>query len=147
MKQRATIRASGSTKSAHSDRLERWIGSERLAQLSNAMRGWYGPPIHLLDCPGSVRMCGDGDFIGPFDRGYAVSAAEAFRDDLRRRWHALGRHNPAVLAAGFTSIGDALARASQGYSQPLNGTISKAGPTKVVGSASSLWRVGTQPVA
>jgi hypothetical protein len=149
MRFKATIRAPKgfSAKSVHSDRLERWLGAERIKQLGASMKGWYGPPIHILDCPGSVRMCADGDFIGPFDRGYSVSAADAFRDSLRSRWAALGRHNPALLNAGFASIGDALARASSGDSQLLHGGISKAGPTKVVGSASSLWRVGTQPIA
>lgn len=145
-----TIRAPSKglgTKSVHSDRLERWLGTERLNELSAAMKGWYGPPIHILDCPGSVRMCGDGDFIGPFDRGYAVSAAEAFRDSLKRRWAALGKQNHGLMNVGFASISDALLRSSSGYSQLLHGGISKAGATKVVGSCSSLWRVGTQPVA
>jgi hypothetical protein len=45
----------------------------------------------------------------------------------------------------FTSIGDALARASGGNSQRR--VFNKVGPTGVVGVTSSLWRVGPQPAA
>ena len=44
----------------HSDRLERWLGTERIEKISRNMKGWHGAPIHLLDCPGSVRVCADG---------------------------------------------------------------------------------------
>jgi hypothetical protein len=134
-------------RSVHSQRLERWLGVERIEQISRQMRGWYGPPIHLLDVPGSVRVCADGDFIGPFERGAFYSAADAFADHLLRLWKAATRVQPGYVNAGFASIGDALFRASSGNSQPLNGTIAKSGPTGVVGVTSSLWRVGTQPVA
>lgn len=134
-------------KHVHSDRLERWLGTQTVEQLSANFRDWYGPPVHLLDCPGSVRVTPGGDFIGPFEHGYAVSFHDAMRDRLRRIWHRLGTPHHGLLNAGFASISDALSRASSGYSQMLNGNIAKSGPTKVVGSCSSLWRVGTQPAA
>jgi hypothetical protein len=150
MRSKMTLRAPSkglATKSVHSDRIERWLGAENAQRLSDNMKGWYGPPIHLLDCPGSVRICGDGDFIGPFERGYAISAMDAARDHIRRSWNALGRQHHGLLNVGFASISDALARASSGNSQMLNGNIAKSGPTKVVAVASSLWRVGTMPAA
>lgn len=132
----------------HSDRLERWLGTERIEQLSRSMKGWYGPPIALLDCPGSVRMTRDGDFIGPFPRGVFYSAADAFRDRMIQVAKRLGRVQHGTLHAGFASISDALARASSGDGQMLNGgQIAKTGPTGVVGVASSLWRLGAQPSA
>lgn len=134
-------------RSVHSGRLERWLGIETVTQLSRSMQGWYGPPIHILDCPGSVRMMGDGDFIGPFRHGLAVSALEILADRARRVVRGLAHPTPGILYAGFTSISDALARASGGFQQNLNGNILKNGPTGVVGSANSLWRVGTQPAA
>ena len=134
-------------KHAHSARLERYLGTEKVEYLSRQFRTWYGPPVHLLDVPGSVRVCAGGDFIGPFEHGYAASAADMIREYLRRLWREAGRHQPALAGVGFASISDALARASSGYGQMLNGTIAKSGPTKVVGSASSLWRVGAQPAA
>lgn len=135
------------TKSVHSDRLERWLGTDTVNQLSDNFRDWYGPPVHLLDCPGSVRVCAGGDFIGPFEHGYAISFHDAMRERLRRVWGNLGKPHHGMLNAGFASISDALSRASGGYSQQLNGSIAKAGATKVVGSCSSLWRVGTMPIA
>lgn len=130
-----------------SQRLERWLGSDRVEKLSRDFRDWYGPPVNLIDVPGSVWVTKGGDFVGPFDHGYFGSAADNFRDYLKRAWRELGRHQPAMAAAGFASISDALLRASGGFEQLLNGTISKTGPTGVVGVASSLWRVGAQPAA
>jgi hypothetical protein len=134
-------------KSAHSDRLERWLGADTIERLSASMKGWYGPPIHILDCPGSVRICSDGDFIGPFEHGYGISMLDALRERIRRSWQEIGRSNPALMNAGFASIGDALSRASQGYTRQPAGAIAKSGPTKVVNSCSSLWRVGPMPAA
>ena len=131
-------------RSTHSGRLERWLGPEKIAHLSAAMRGWHGPPIHLLDLPGSVRVCGDGDFVGPFEHGYAVSALELLWDRYKRA----ARVNPNVLYAGFANVGDALSRASQGFQQNLNGgQISKTGPTGIAGVTSSIWGLGAQPPA
>jgi hypothetical protein len=130
-------------KSVHSGRLERWLGAERIEQISRSMLGWYGPPIHLLDCPGSVRVCGDGDFIGPFERGYFMSALDALKAALDRA----GKVHPATFYAGFTSISDALARASGGFSQRPGGMFNKVGPTGATGVTSSLHKLGPQPAA
>lgn len=135
----------GRFRPVHSARIERWLGAERAERLSGHMKGWYGPPINLSDVPGSVYIGRDGDFCGAFERGFVYSAADALRDWFKRLWVEAGK--PAYINAGFASIGDALARASSGNSQTLNGTISKTGPTGVVASASSLWRVGAMPAA
>lgn len=129
--------------SVHSQRLERWLGTERIEHISRSMKGWYGPPIHLLDCPGSVRVCSDGDFIGPFERGYFMSALDSLQAALIRA----GRAPHGQLNTGFTSISDALARASGGFSQRPAGMFNTVGPTGVVGVTSSLHKLGPQPVA
>ena len=134
-------------RSVHSDRLERWLGAEKVAHISAAARGWYGPPIHLLDVPGSVRVCGDGDFIGPFDRGYAASALDALHDHFRRLWRAASKPQYGHCNVGFASISDALLRASSGFSQKPGGAFNKVGPTGVVGVTSSLHKLGPQPAA
>jgi hypothetical protein len=128
-------------KSTHSQRLERWMGAQRVAEISSLMKGWYGPPIHILDVPGSVRVCADGDFIGPFEHGYFGSALDSLQDFWRR----LGRVRHGTTFAGFASISDALTRASQGYEEAI--PFNKVGPTGVVGVTSALWRVGPQPAA
>ena len=146
-------------RSVHSGRLERWLGAEKIANLSRHMtegggkgNNWYGPPINLIDVPGSVWICGDGDFVGDFDRGFFDSASDSLARHVRNLWKAAGKPlyipdpEPA-LGVGFPSISDALARASSGFGQTLNGQVAKTGPTGVTGSSSSLWRVGAMPVA
>lgn len=130
-------------RSTHSGRLERWLGRERVEHISKSMTNWYGPPIHLLDCPGSVRVCADGDFIGPFERGYFMSAMDALAAAFARA----AKVHPATAYAGFTSISDALARASGGFSQQPGGMFNKVGPTGVLGVTSSLHKLGPQPAA
>jgi hypothetical protein len=140
-------------KPIHADRIERWLGAEKVAHLRACMgadkpvgRGrWYGRPINLRDVPGSVWITADGDFVGTFGRGGFASALDHLEDHLKRVWRASGHVQHGYARAGFASISDALSRASQGYSQrrPFN----KVGPTGVVGVTSTLWRVGPQPAA
>lgn len=142
-----TIRAVGRApvKPIPTERVERWLGADKVLHLQDCMRGWYGSPICVRDVPGSVWITKDGDFVGQFDRGYFASAYDAFEDHLKRSWNAINRPQYGLAYAGFASISDALARASQGYSQRRQ--FAKAGPTGVVAVTSSLWRVGTQPAA
>jgi hypothetical protein len=137
--------------SPHAGRIERWLGAEKAEYLSQTMRGWYGPPINIRDVPGSLWLTGDGDFVGDFGRGGFASAADALRDHLKsffRRLEFERGFSQHAFGVGFTSISDALARASSGDGQMLNGgQIAKSGSTGVVGSASSLWRQGSQPAS
>lgn len=125
----------------HAQRIERWLGAEKVASLRQAMRGWYYKPICLLDVPGSVWIGADGDFYGQFDRGYFASAL----DQAYEFWRRIGKVQYGFAGAGFASLSDALLRASTGYSQYQN--FQKSGPTGVVGVTSSLWRVGAAPAA
>ena len=127
----------------HTQRLERWLGAERLKQLSDSARGWYGPPILLLDCPGSVRVHGDGNFSGPFERGVFFSAMDSLEYAVKQALKRAGKMDPNVLPAGFTSISDALSRASGGFGQIAS--FNKVGTAGVVGVTSSLWRAGLTP--
>lgn len=128
-------------------RIERWLGAEKAAYLSGQFRHWYGPPVHLLDVPGSVRIAAGGEYVGSFYGGYFASALDNFSDYLKRLARALSRPQYGYANVGFSSISDALSRASAGNSQLLNGGILKSGPTGVSASASSLWRVGSMPAA
>ena len=128
-------------KPIHSGRIERWLGKERAEYISQSMRGWYGRPIAVLDMPGGVKVTGDGDFVGTFDRGYFMSAMDSMEVALK----CAARAPHGQLNAGFASISDALSRASQGFSQRMQ--FNKVGPTGVVAVTSSLWFVGRQPAA
>lgn len=138
-------------RTVHSQRLERWLGAEKVDYLVKTMDGWYGPPINVRDVPGSLWLTRDGDFCGDFERGGFASALDGLRDHLRQFWKRVERERAFqqyALGVGFTSISDALARASAGDSQMLNGgQISKTGSAGVIGSCTSLWRVGAQPAA
>lgn len=131
----------------HTGRLERWLGAEKMEQIQRSMRGWYGPPIHLVDVPGSVRVTKDGDFIGPFERGYFYSAMDALHDHLSAMSRGFSQPWPAMAYAGFASISEALARASSGYAQSFNGSFTKTGVTGVAGGTTSLWNLGAAPAA
>lgn len=132
-------------KPIHADRIERWLGAEKVKHLQDCMRGWYGRPINLRDVPGSVWITADGDFVGTFGRGHYMTALDALEVHARRLWKAAGQPQYGYANAGFASISDALSRASQGYSQRRQ--VNKVGPTGVVGATSTLWRVGPQPAA
>lgn len=121
-------------RSVHSGRLERWLGAEKLNEISRRMRGWYGPPIHLLDVPGSVRVCGDGDFIGPFERGYFASAADALREHIRRL--AQSRATYGQFGLGFAGVQDYIDRVKNGYAQRLK--FAKTA-TSITSAGWSLW--------
>lgn len=128
-------------------RVENWLGVERANYLSRSMAGrdgspkWYGRPISIIDMPGGVKIDSDGDFRGTFTRGYFANAL----DSLEAAMKCAAKAPFGQLNAGFSSISDALSRASQGFSQrrPFN----KAGSTGVVGVTNSLWRAGTQPAS
>lgn len=131
----------------HAGRLDRWLGPGRAEQISRNFRDWYGPPVHLLDVPGSVRVCAGGSFVGAMERGYFASAADSLEEHVRRLWRGLSVPQHGLAFSGFASISQALQRASQGYGQNLAGNIQKTGSTGVSASASSLWRVGASPAA
>lgn len=134
-------------RSIHSGRIERWLGREKAEYLSAQFRDWYGPPVNVRDIPGSVWIAPGGGFVGNFERGAFASALDNLRDYLRRLDREIARPMHGFAAAGFASISDALARASAGNGQLLNGNIAKTGPTGVSNVASSLWRVGSMPAA
>ena len=72
-------------RSTHSDRLERWLGTENVAGLTNAMKDFYYP-IAVSGVPGEVYAMPGGDFRGEIRAGQECSAidrAEASRIRLR----------------------------------------------------------------
>ena len=130
-------------RSTHSGRLERWLGKDRIQDLVEATYGqkWYGPPIHILDLPGSVRIGKDGDFTGPFERGVFMTALDSL-EHARKRAMRVPKYG---FNTGFASVSDALSRASGGFSRQLS--FYKNGSTGVVGVTNSLHKVGSQPIA
>jgi len=130
-------------KDVNMTRLETWLGNEKIARLRAQMLGWYGRPICLIDCPGSVWIHADGSFTGTFQRGYFYSAMDALEEWSKRFWIESGRLQYGQCNAGFTSISDALSRASATFSQKRN--FYKVGDTGVVGYSNSLWKCTGYP--
>lgn len=135
----------------HSDRLERWLGADKVAQLSAAMCNrdakWYGKPIAVHGVPGLVYATKDGDFIGAIDAGYEVSAIDR-AEDIIRRHHRMQRARMARVRRQSGAIGS-LDQALAAYFGGGNRTFSflKSGTTGVVNATNTLWFVGSQPAA
>jgi hypothetical protein len=129
-------------------RMDLWLGAAKADFLREQYRNWYGPPVNIRDMPGSVWIAAGGHFVGRFEGGYFASAYDALNDHMRRLARALSVPQYGFCNAGFSSISDALARASSGDGQMLHGgQVSKSGPTGVSAVASTLWRLGTMPAA
>jgi hypothetical protein len=139
----------------HSQRLERWLGADKIAKLQADMRGWYADPISIADVPGDVLITADGDFVGALRIKQHACAREAIAHELKRRKAALRKHmlsrgmaKAQAGMAGFVSLSDLVSEATvSGKMQPLGGNIVKAGTTGVIGVTNSLWRVGSSPAA
>lgn len=129
--------------STHSARLERWLGSENVNQLSQSMRGFYGPiPISVANVPGTIYATNDGDFVGSIKGGYFTSLVDLTWNRLERKF----RQNKNTLYTGFSSLSDLIAEATQ-YGKSQNLVFAKAGVTGVANVANALWDVGAQPQA
>lgn len=136
----------------HSDRLERWLGAEKVAQVSRAMCNpaaqWYGKPIAVHGVPGRVYATRDGDFIGAIDAGYEASALDRADDIVRRavrRERARMAHVKRRQLGAITTLDGALAAYFGGGNRSFS--FLKAGTTGVVGATNTLWFVGSQPAA
>jgi hypothetical protein len=132
--------------STHSARLERWLGPAEVERVSIAMRGWYGPPIALAGVPGSVWATGDGDFVGRIEAGQVVHALDWLGMRTKRIFRNVLRRQQSTLYAGFASLSDLISEATTAGKQRFF-AYQKSGPTGVVGSCHSLWRVGSSPPA
>lgn len=131
----------------HSQRLERWLGTEAVERLSSAMRGWYGPPIAVAGVPGNVRVCGDGDFVGPIREGAFCSAVDRFASMTRRlaRKVRRGVREMYSTAGALASLDQIINAASSG--QRFDFQFAKTGTTGVVNATNTLWFVGSMPAA
>ena len=143
-----------SLRATHSGKLERWLGPEKVEQISDSMRGWYGPPIYVGNMPSGsgVFATGDGDFIGRLVGGDLGSWKDRAWDFLKTKQRALARASrrmgakaPVTAYAGFASFSDFLAELS--VKQQIIGPFVKVGVTGVAGVTNTLWYEGSQPAA
>lgn len=147
-------------RSTHSDRLERWLGADKVAHLSMAMNNpaaqWYGPPIAVAGVPGLVYASRDGDFVGPIDAGYEMSAVERAEAIVRREQRARRVRLPGIIGLVARALRPPALSAIGSYDEAIAAyfggggrmfLFNKAGTTGVVGATNTLWFVGNQPSA
>lgn len=143
----------------HSDRLERWLGTDKVAQISAAMCNpaakWYGKPIAVHGVPGRVYATKDGDFVGAIEAGQETGVLDR-ADDIMRRYVRQQRAARARQVAhvhrlrrlqhhAITSLDEALAAYFGGGNRTFS--FLKSGTTGVVNATNTLWYVGSQPAA
>lgn len=129
----------------HAGRLERWLGTEIVEQLSSGMKDWYGPPIAVAGVPGNVWAMPGGDFRGIIGSGQFMGALDYAEDRLKNAYHKImvGESTRIYMNAGFASLSDLIAEASAGKRQER--MFAKSGTSAAIGAAMSLWRIGTWP--
>lgn len=150
-------------KSTHSDRLERWLGADTVAQVSNQFKDFYYPvPLHGV--PGNVHVMPGGDFTGEIAAGYFFNkedgAAEVLKKIRRaaelkaKRENALGRlaemirvGDKRIASVGaFASIDAVVAAFTGGKGQVMY--FSKTGvAANAIGNSMDLWTRAGTPVA
>lgn len=132
--------------SIHSERLERWLGVEQIAELQRNMAGWYGPPIGVASLPGKVYARADGDFEGALTKSRFSNLLDLTFERTKVTLERAMRRNSGKLGAGFTSLSDLISEATAGAKR-REFQFNKAGTTGVVAVTNSLWGVGPMPAA
>lgn len=136
-------------RSVNASQLERWLGKDEIARVTDSMRDWYGPPIALHGVPGKVFAHRGGDFRGELRAGYEMSARDRALDILKRAKRASRRMSKAQALqfnAGFASLSDLISEATAGAKR-YEYQFQKVGTTGVVGFTNTLWFVGNSPAA
>lgn len=133
-------------RSTHSSRLERYLGTAQVEELSRSMLGWYGPPIAVAGVPGSVWATGDGDFRGPIRAGQLAHALDFAENRLRRIVRNFARRQSRVAGAGFSSLSDLISEATVG-GKAREFPFQKNGSAGTTERTNSLWGLGASPAA
>jgi hypothetical protein len=135
-------------RSTNLNHLERWISPGKVQEISDGMRGWYGPPI-AVGVPGAVYATPDGDFVGKVSMGSEATwldYAEDFVRRMNRRVGIMTRDKRLIASVGFQSISDIInAVTSNQYRQQMD--IYKVGVTGAANSTNTLWYSGSTPQA
>lgn len=134
--------------SAHSGRLERWLGKESIEHVTKLMGPWYGRPIPLAGVPGrGLVVCPGGDVRGRVYGG-AEACIHEFAADQERRFRRAMRAvaDPATLNAGFASLSAFIAAYSDA-SKRRKIPFTKVGANGTTNATNSLWQSTGHPQA
>jgi len=131
----------------HSGRLERFLGAQKVEQMSRSMRGWYGPPIALGDVPGAVYVDKDGDFRGRIAAGQMSPLVDYVEQRLKRIVRNASHRQLRSMNAGFSSLSDLISEATAG-GKKRTFIYNKVGvASDSIGASVSLWGLGNMPSA
>ena len=150
-------------KHTHSDRLERWLGADKVAAISAHFKDFYWPvPVHGV--PGNVRVMPGGDFTGEINGGAFLSASDGAATVLKkirsaaesraRRNNRLGvladlirAEDARILSVGaFASVDAVIAAYTGGKGQTM--VFAKTGvASNAMGNSNDLWTRAGMPVA
>lgn len=130
----------------HSQRLERWLGPEVVANVSSAMRDWYGPPIAVAGVPGAVYATGGGDFCGEYRGPAEVDATSRAEEIVRRisRQRFARRH--ARQRGSFSGLSALITAKTGGKSVTMLFNKTGTAPTAAT-AAMDMWTNTGQPAA
>lgn len=148
-------------KPTHADRLERYLGADKVAAVSAAMQNFYWP-VPMSGVPGRVFAMPGGDFAGEIQAGQFASKFDRAADVLRRVRNRLERQGVYESAAAtmmrlakavttaprsvgaFASVDAVVAAATGGKAQTL--MYGKTGVTaKAAFNSNDLWFAVGQP--
>ncbi len=131
---------------AHSDRVERLLGTEA-QRISEAMREFYWPiKIAVPGGFGTLTAMPGGDFKGSLAGGRFMGLLEYQWDRYRQFVKVFARKQRGTLNAGLASMDEIISESTQGGKRRTFSFL-KVGTTGVLGASNSLWRVGAQPAA
>ncbi|UOF80954.1 hypothetical protein [Caudoviricetes sp.] len=146
-------------KPTNSSHIERWLGKEKVEEISKNMRDFYWP-VAIHGVPGYVYGMPGGDFAGKILCGSEMSAYDRAMDSVRRyekeqiakiAQHRIGsdlslRSRMDKRHHSFASLSAIITAATGGKMQNLN--FSKTGvASNAIGNANDLWTRAGQPVA
>ena len=130
----------------HSQRLERWLGAQRIADMSFALRDWYGPPIAIAGAPGTIYATGGGDFCGEYRGSSEVDAVTRAEEVVRRIRRQRFLHRFWRQRGAFSGLSALIAAKTGGKSVLMSFNKTGTAPTAING-AMDCWMYAGQPSA
>lgn len=131
----------------HADRIERYLGADKVAHISNAMRGFYWP-VAVHGVAGKVWAMPGGDFCGEIRGGEEVAAVERAMDTVKRieRARFARRAMSRKQLGAFANLSAIITAATSGKKQDI--IFQKTGvAANAIGNSNELWTRAGQPAA
>lgn len=150
-------------KHTHSQRLEKWLGTETITRLSDQFKDFYYP-IRVNGVPGEVYIMPGGDFAGEIQVGFYANKKESFNSvckNLLKKAKQQAKKEKAldtliniikaedrrIFSVGaFASVDAVISAVTVGKGQQL--IFSKTGvAANAIGNSNDLWTRAGQPAA